>query len=802
MHTIVVLLALFAFVFALEVSYDERAVLFDGTRQLLIGGSIHYPRSTPQMWPSLIEKAKSNGINTISTYVFWDMHEPEQGIFDFTGRKDLIQFLDAVSNQGLFVHMRIGPYACGEWNLGGFPYWLREIPGIEFRMDNEPFKYHMEKWFNFIVQMLFDNKMFASQGGPIILSQVENEYGNIEWAYGSSGRRYIHWAAELALNTSQVDTPWIMCVQKGIDNPIIETCNGFYCDGFKPKQGTPKMWTENWPGWFQKWGESVPYRPVEDVAFAVARFYAKSGAFMNYYMFHGGTNFERTAASDLVTSYDYQVHIDEYGLVREPMFTHMANLHILLLDHQDVILAQDKGPSMKTLAFGVESHIYQRNSSRVVFVSNINLFETSITFESMHLKLPAWSVSILVQKEGSELEKVYNSASISASPSIVSFAEPLHRIESQIAVDRPLIKSKREPIGVTMKDPVVLGTPSEVLSLTKDKTDYLWYSTEFNSIPKGTLCFKEVSDTIQVFLGETSLGFSKDSNPCFETFNVNSAVNLTMLVSVLGLANFGPHYEHISKGIKGDISLNGKSIRNRQWIHQIGLVGESEQFYLKDENWNDQVEENQPMMWYKMTFEKPSGDLPLAVDLGGMSKGFVWVNGFNLGRMFPLMKANGTCIPCVYEGTYLPMKCTTGCGEASQRYYHIPPDALIEGMNELVVFEEIGGQASTIAVVQRQSGVVCSSLSNFGNNEMQLNCGNGKVFTSIDFASFGNPSGGCLGYRKGSCDAVGALKVVSDECLGKQSCSIKVSTDTFGDPCAFSLKTLSVQAHCGSPTTI
>jgi beta-galactosidase GanA len=122
------------------VTYDKKAVMIDGQRRILFSGSIHYPRSTPDMWEGLIQKAKDGGLDVIQTYVFWNGHEPTPGNYYFEERYDLVRFIKTVQKAGLFVHLRIGPYICGEWNFGGFPVWLKYVPGISFRTDNEPFK--------------------------------------------------------------------------------------------------------------------------------------------------------------------------------------------------------------------------------------------------------------------------------------------------------------------------------------------------------------------------------------------------------------------------------------------------------------------------------------------------------------------------------------------------------------------------------------------------------------------------------------------------------------------------------------
>lgn len=167
------------------VSYDRKAVIINGQRRILLSGSIHYPRSTPEMWPGLIQKAKEGGLDVIETYVFWNGHEPSPGNYYFEERYDLVKFIKLVQQAGLYVNLRIGPFVCAEWNFGGFPVWLKFVPGIAFRTDNEPFKAAMKKFTEKIVWMMKAGKLFQTQGGPIILAQIENEYGPVEWEIGA-----------------------------------------------------------------------------------------------------------------------------------------------------------------------------------------------------------------------------------------------------------------------------------------------------------------------------------------------------------------------------------------------------------------------------------------------------------------------------------------------------------------------------------------------------------------------------------------------------------------------------------------
>ncbi|KAF5194526.1 Beta-galactosidase, partial [Thalictrum thalictroides] len=381
---------------ATTVSYDHRAIVIDGQRRVLLSGSIHYPRTTPDVWPEIIRKSKEGGIDVIETYVFWNNHEPIKGQYYFEERFDLVRFVKKVQEAGLFVHLRIGPYACAEWNYGGFPLWLHFIPGIQFRTTNTPFKIEMKLFLSKIVNMMKEEKLFASQGGPIILAQVENEYGNVEWAYGIGGKLYVNWAAETAVSLNTT-VPWVMCAQIDAPDPIINTCNGFYCDEFTPNSPSkPKMWTENYVGWFLAFGYAYPFRPVEDLAFSVARFFEKGGTFQNYYMYFGGTNFGRTAGGPLVaTSYDYDAPIDEYGFIRQPKWGHLRDLHKAIKLCEGYLVSSD--PTFVKLGVNLEAHIYYKSSNKcAAFLANVDrLLDANVTFNGKSYNLPAWSVSIL-----------------------------------------------------------------------------------------------------------------------------------------------------------------------------------------------------------------------------------------------------------------------------------------------------------------------------------------------------------------------------------------------------------------------
>eukprot|EP00475_Leptophrys_vorax_P009092 TRINITY_DN1597_c0_g1_i1.p1 TRINITY_DN1597_c0_g1~~TRINITY_DN1597_c0_g1_i1.p1 ORF type:complete len:831 (-),score=183.81 TRINITY_DN1597_c0_g1_i1:74-2566(-) len=816
--TTVLLAAFLLELHALNVTYDSRAILLDGQRKLLIAGCIHYPRSTPAMWPSLISKAKAGGIDVIQTYLFWNIHEPVKGQYDFTGRKDIFAFFEEVQKQGLYVNFRIGPYACAEWNLGGFPEWLREIPGIQFRTDNDAFKQEMAAIVKYIVNEVHKRNLFADQGGPVILTQIENEYGNVEGLFGDGGKKYAQWAAQLALGIDQVKVPWIMCQQWDAPDPIIETCNGFYCDSYTPKSGTPKMWTENWPGWFQAWGSPFPQRPSEDVAFAVARFFARGGAYACYYMYHGGTNFERTAANNLVTSYDYDVHLDEYGLEHEPKYSHLAALHALLHQYEDLIMSVDP-PSAVNVDFFVEAHVYKSSSKCITFLSNINNDQKNVSYQGLYYIIPGWSVS-LYDGCDSTMKFLYNTATIS-SPTFLPIMKEVQTLMGQESDEVLVIHKSSQSVQIEgwIQEPrYSVGDPRpsirqqgalEMLNFTHDATDWAWYSTNVTGpISNAKLCIATLHDTVAVFANGAFFGFDHSSNPCFVISAQESAVEIRLLVSALGLPNYGAYFEVTSKGITGSVTLNGNSLDSNTWVHQAGLFGESNGYFSPfgsaTAKWNADVQSaiSSSATWIKASFSTPAGDAPLALDLSTMGKGFVWVNGHGLGRYWNIT-ATGSCAACYNGGSYSPNRCAAGCGQPSQRYYHVPRDWLVStGKNLLVMFDDIGGNPFGVKVVQREIGQVCGyTAENYPaeTNAVVVECTGATVITHVDFASFGNPFGRCGSFEKGTCHAANSTEIVQRSCVGQARCEVPVSINLFGDPCPKTAKILAVQAKCDKP---
>ncbi|KAL2327179.1 hypothetical protein Fmac_020606 [Flemingia macrophylla] len=698
-----------------SVTYDHRAVIIDGQRRILISGSIHYPRSTPQMWPDLIQKAKDGGLDVIQTYVFWNGHEPSPGKYYFEDRYDLVKFVKLVQQAGLYVHLRIGPYICAEWNFGGFPVWLKYVPGISFRTDNEPFKAAMQKFTAKIVSLMKEEKLFQSQGGPIIMSQIENEYGPVEYQVGSPGKAYTKWAAQMAVGLD-TGVPWVMCKQEDAPDPVIDTCNGFYCDNYKPNSNKkPKMWTENWTGWYTDFGSAIPLRPAEDLAFSVARFIQNSGAFVNYYMYHGGTNFGRTSGGLFIaTSYDYDAPLDEYGLPNEPKWGHLRDLHKAIKQCEPALVSGD--PKVTSLGYNLEAHVFSTSGACAAFIANYDTKSSAkATFGNGQYDLPPWSISILPDCKTA----VFNTAKVGVNSWLKKMTPVNNAFDWQ--------SYNEEPASSSQNDPIAADALWEQVNVTRDSSDYLWYMTDVNIdanegfIKNGkspVLTVMSAGHVLHVFINGQHSGtvYGGLGNPKLtfsDSVNLRVGNNKISLLSVaVGLPNVGLHFETWNAGVLGPVTLKGlnegtRDLSGQKWSYKVGLKGEALSLHTvsgsNSVEWarGSLVAGKQPLTWYKTTFSAPAGNDPLALDMNSMGKGEIWINGQSIGRHWPAYIAHGSCNACNYAGYYTDKKCRAYCGKPSQRWYHVPRSWLNSGSNSLVVLEEWGGNPNGIALVKR-----------------------------------------------------------------------------------------------------
>ena len=294
----------------------------------IISGSIHYFRIVPEYWRDRLEKLKAMGCNAVETYIPWNLHEPEKGEFCFDGMLDIAKFAGIAQELGLMMILRPSPYICAEWEFGGLPYWLLKEDGMRLRCMYPPYLKHVKEYYKELFKVI--SPLQITQGGPVIMMQIENEYG-----YYGNDQKYLEYlkqlmqdlGCEVPLVTS--DGTWGDAFTCGKAEGVLQTGN-FGSDGkrqFKIMKekigGSPLMCMEFWVGWFDSWGEKYRHtgnleQHVKDLDELL------SEGHVNIYMFIGGTNFGFTNGANYyekltpdVTSYDYDALLTEDGQITQ-----------------------------------------------------------------------------------------------------------------------------------------------------------------------------------------------------------------------------------------------------------------------------------------------------------------------------------------------------------------------------------------------------------------------------------------------------------------------------------------------------
>ena len=302
----------------------KKEILLDGKPFTVVSGAMHYFRVPKAYWRDRLMKIKACGMNTVETYCAWNLHEPREGTFDFEGDLDLGAYLDLIGELGMFAIVRPGPYICSEWDFGGLPWWLLKYDRIRLRCMNETFMTKTAAYFAKLIPVIAARQI--SCGGPVIMVQVENEYGS----YGNDSD-YIRALADL-LTGNGIDCPLFTSdgasasmLSGGTVPELLATCNfgSHAAEQFKTlrkfRKTGPLMCAEYWNGWFDHWGEKHHRRDADDAARNLAEI-LDCGASVSVYMMHGGTNFGwmngancKDVYEPTVNSYDDDAPINEYG---------------------------------------------------------------------------------------------------------------------------------------------------------------------------------------------------------------------------------------------------------------------------------------------------------------------------------------------------------------------------------------------------------------------------------------------------------------------------------------------------------
>src|SRR5690625_1329569 len=263
--------------------------LLDGKPFQIISGELHYSRIPEAYWKDRLHKAKAMGLNAVGVYCMWNMHEPGKGVWDFSGREDVRHFVELAQEEGLYVILRPGPYVCAEWEFGGFPWWLLKNKDIKVRTDDPRFLRPAKEYIMQLGKQLADLQI--NKGGPIIMVQVENEYGSFgnDTAYE---RHFAHYLKEAGFTVpfftadgagenyfKNAALPGILPGGNGASDPkafkkLVDKYHGGKGPYFVP---------ELYPGWLDHWGHKFVHVPTEGVVKEVKKL-LDAGISINIYM--------------------------------------------------------------------------------------------------------------------------------------------------------------------------------------------------------------------------------------------------------------------------------------------------------------------------------------------------------------------------------------------------------------------------------------------------------------------------------------------------------------------------------------
>jgi len=309
--------------------------IYDKKPVQIHSGEMHYARIPAPYWRHRLRMIKAMGLNTVATYVFWNYHNPSPGVWDFkTGSHNIREFLRIAKEEGMFVILRPGPYACAEWEFGGYPWWLLKDTSLVVRAYNQPFLDSCKTYINKLAEQVKDQ--LVSKGGPIIMVQVENEFGSYVSQRKdiplAEHKRYNEAIHQLLINSGLTgpfftsDGSWLF--DGGSLPGVLPAANGEgdvenlkkQVNQYHNNQG-PYMVAEYYPGWLHHWTEPFPNIPTKQVTEQIEK-YLQHDVNFNVYMVHGGTNFAFTSGANYdkdhdiqpdLTTYDYDAPISEPG---------------------------------------------------------------------------------------------------------------------------------------------------------------------------------------------------------------------------------------------------------------------------------------------------------------------------------------------------------------------------------------------------------------------------------------------------------------------------------------------------------
>ncbi|QYR22956.1 beta-galactosidase [Paenibacillus sp. sptzw28] len=572
----------------------EKSEFYDRDKTVrILSGAIHYFRVVPEYWRDRLLKLRACGLNTVETYIPWNFHEPEEGEFHFDGMANVVRFIETAGELGLYVIVRPSPYICAEWEFGGLPAWLLADSDMQLRCYHQPFLDRVNAYYDVLMPKL--KPLLCTNGGPVIAVQIENEYGS----YGNDARylEYLKHALtdrgiDVLLFTS--DGPTDALLQGGSIPGTLATVNfgsqpvSSFAKLREYQADAPLMCMEFWNGWFDHWGKGHHTRDAGDVA-QVFEEMLKEQASVNFYMFHGGTNFGFYNGANCqtynhyeptITSYDYDSLLDEAGEPTEKYFA----VREVISRYSDI--GEYEPPE----------RIGRQAYGEVAMEEQAGLFEN------------------------------------------------LDRLSTPFRSATPLPMEKAgQNYGFIMYTTRITGPrPAEELHL------------------------QDVRDRAMVFLDDALIGIiERAEKEQTVSFSVPAeGATLSILVENMGRINYGPYLKD-AKGITEGVRLGFQFLFD--WtIRPLPLKD------LSNVTYGNTYVQTQPL-FYRGTLHTETA-LDTFIDMGGWTKGVVFINGFNLGRYW---------------------------NKGPQRTLYVPGPLLRKGENEIIVFELHGTRQRSITFTDK-----------------------------------------------------------------------------------------------------
>ncbi|WP_428329845.1 beta-galactosidase [Mucilaginibacter sp.] len=572
-------------------AFGDSTFMLDNKPLQLISGEMHCTRIPRAYWRDRMRMAKAMGLNTIGTYVFWNAQEPEEGKFDFTGNNDIAEFVRIAKEEGLWVVLRPSPYACAEWEFGGYPYWLLKDNDLKVRSKDPKF---LKYYHDYIMQLGKQlSPLLVTNGGNILMVQIENEYGSYsnDKEYLDINRKIFREGGFSGLlftcdGPSQLPAgylPGYLPAVNGLDNPKeVKALINKYHDG----KG-PYYIAEWYPGWFDSWGSPHQGSNADEDAKKLDEVLS-AGISINLYMFHGGTtrgfmngaNMSRKEPySPQTSSYDYDAPLDESG-----------NPTAKFYKFREVI--QKHLPAGETLPAVPAKH-------KTIAISNIKLSQKASLFSNLG-------------------------------------------------------------------KPVIAAHPLCFEDLNQGY-GFVLYRTTLKKAVNGLLKIKQMRDFATIYLNGKQINvldrrLRQDSAQISST--APNAV-LDILVENNGRINYGPYLTDNRQGITEKVTLNGEELTGWK-MYKFPFTNIAGFKYVANKNTTDLK-----AALYAGTFNL-SAVSDTYLDLRGFGKGFVFVNGINIGKYWKI---------------------------GPQQTLYIPASWLKKGVNKIVVFDELKGGHTQISAL-------------------------------------------------------------------------------------------------------